>query len=278
MRSITGLTGGNVGTLPDPDHKAGGAYHCGVQDIINLGRYPDGDYSTRLYRDRVGGNACSAEDVGDNWPNGGRAAWLRFNNWLVQAMIVKDQDLVAVRAVNFSPDCTACRRYDSQYPQAGIIASTDSVYMHTHIEWYRNTAGTAARAASMRKIELIAKAAIANNKGMINVALSDFEMDDLYRRVKNAELMMWYGFRGGEVESAEALFSGTGKGTPTTTPVPLKLVEMVKAIHTVVSGEGLPAITQEQINAGIKAAMQDAEVLAGLAKAINDDAAQRMQA
>lgn len=158
--TITGLGGGDVGQLPDASHKAGGGYHCGVQDIINLGKYPTGDYSTRQTRDRVGGNTCMAEDVGDDWPHGGRPAWLRFNNALVAAMIAKDPALVALREVNFSPDGTACRRYDALHPEQGIIASTDTVYMHTHLGWWRNMAGTAALAQSLRRIEQLMQAAV----------------------------------------------------------------------------------------------------------------------
>lgn len=158
--AITGLAGGDVGQLPDASHKSGGGYHCGVQDIINIGKYPDGDYSTRQARDRVGGNTCMAEDVGHNWPHGGRPAWLRFNNALVAAMIARDPALAALREVNFSPDGTACRRYDALHPEQGIIASTDTVYMHTHLGWWRNTAGTPGLAQSLRRIEQLMQAAV----------------------------------------------------------------------------------------------------------------------
>lgn len=157
---ITGLSGDDVGLLPDPSHKASGGYHCGVQDIINIGRYPDRDYSTRQSRDRIGGNVCSAEDIGDDWPKGGRAAWIRFNNLLVAQMIANDPELAALRAINFTPNGTARKRYDTNNRSAGIINSTDTVYMHTHLEWWRNTSGTALRARSLRQIEKIMQAAI----------------------------------------------------------------------------------------------------------------------
>lgn len=171
---VTGLAEGDVGALPNASHKAGGGYHCGVQDIINIGKYPTNDYSTRQVRDRVGGNACAAIDVGDNWPRGGRAAWLRFNNWLVEMMVLGDPALAALRGVNFSPDGTACKRYDQNNRAQGIINSTDTVYMHTHLEWWRNTAGTQARVNSVDRIVLIMQAAVLNNKGMITGMSSEW--------------------------------------------------------------------------------------------------------
>lgn len=156
----TGLAGNDVGALPDESHKKGGGYHCGVQDIINLGKYPTGDYSTRQTRDRVGGNACSAIDVGDNWPKGGRAAWIRWNNMVVAALKAGDPELAALRAINFTPDGTARKRYDTNSRDAGVIDSTDTVTIHTHLEFWRNTSG-AARARAIARLVALMRAAIA---------------------------------------------------------------------------------------------------------------------
>jgi hypothetical protein len=161
---LTGLTitSGALGIKPDQSHKSGGGYHCGVQDIRDLGTYPDGDYSTRQPRDRVGGNVASAEDIGDDWPRGGRAAWLRFNNLLVAQLRSGDPALSTLRAVNFSPDGVSQRRYDTLHPEQGIISSTDSVTIHTHLEFWRNTAGTMARTVTLTRVEQIIAAAITN--------------------------------------------------------------------------------------------------------------------
>lgn len=160
--SRVGLVGAEVGTLPDASHKAGGGYHCGVQDIINIGKYPTADYSTRQTRDRIGGNACCAMDTGLNWGNGGQSAAIRFNNALVQQMIVKDPALAPLRGVNFTPDGNVKRRYDSNNPSQGIISSTDTVLWHTHFEWWRNTADTPARQRCFERMLQIADVAIAN--------------------------------------------------------------------------------------------------------------------
>jgi hypothetical protein len=160
IRAVCGFTDPNeVGMLPNQAHLSSGGYHCGVQNIRDIGRY-DKDYSTRQGRDRIGGNTASAVDIGDNWPHGGRAAWLRFNNTLVAQLRAGDPALSALRGVNFSPDGTARKRYDSNNPGQGVINSTDTVTIHTHLEFWRNTAGTAGRAQTLARVVQLAQAAI----------------------------------------------------------------------------------------------------------------------
>lgn len=154
VRALTGLQGGDVGVAPDERHKSGGGYHCGCADIVALDKYPDGDYSTRQPRDRVGGNVACAVDVGDDWPNGGRAAWLRYNRELVRRLQAGDPRLSALRAVNYTDDGSRRLRYDTLHPDAGVngdgvIPSTDTVTIHTHEEFWRNTEGTAGRRATL---------------------------------------------------------------------------------------------------------------------------------
>jgi hypothetical protein len=181
--ALTGLRGDDWGISPDEDHKRGGGYHCGEKDCQDIGKYhppavanvgsATEDYSVRQMRDRgLGGNAASAEDIGDNWPRGGRAAWLRFNNLLVRQMRAGDPALRALRAVNFSPDGVQRKRYDSLHPEAGIIASTDTVDSHTHLEYWRNTANTPGRQMTFGRVEAIIQAAI------LNVPLDQPEEED----------------------------------------------------------------------------------------------------
>jgi hypothetical protein len=145
-----------VGIAPDEHHVKG--YHVGVSAIRAAGNF-DNDYSTRQVRDRsVGGNEASAMDIGDDWPHGGRSAWIRFNNLLVAALKVADPALVAVRAINFSPDGTAKKRFDTANRSQGVISSTDTVNIHTHVEWWRNTIN--ARQASFARILQLMDAAI----------------------------------------------------------------------------------------------------------------------
>lgn len=186
IRRITGLGAVEVGVAPDPAHLATGGYHVGPADIRAIGRW-DTDYSTRQPRDRIGGNDASAWDIGDDWPKGGRAAWLRFNNLLVQQLQAGDPALAAMRATNFSPDGTARRRYDTNNRGQGVIASTDTVYMHTHGEMWRDQAGTAALDVAFRRIEQIAEAAIANQPlgaDMADITPADTNLWTMARRVE----------------------------------------------------------------------------------------------
>jgi hypothetical protein len=184
MRRITGLGADEMGSAPDERHLAGGGYHVGVEDIQGFGRW-NTDYSTRQQRDRLDGtNDSSAFDVGDDWPNGGRPAWLRFNGLFLRQLQARDPALAAVRAINFSPDGTLCRRYDTFNRAQGVIASTDSVYMHTHGETWRDQAGTAALDRAFRRVEQMADAAIRNvalpPEGGLFMALTDEQQHDLW--------------------------------------------------------------------------------------------------
>src|SRR5689334_21277151 len=94
--SLTGLSGDAVGIVGDGAHQKTGGYHEGHDVLTAIGRYhppatshtgsSTEDYSCRLLRDRRGLTVeASAMDIGYQWPHGGSAAWLRFNNALVAA-------------------------------------------------------------------------------------------------------------------------------------------------------------------------------------------------
>jgi hypothetical protein len=162
---ITGTALSNWGMLPDASHKKGGGYHCGCQDIINIGKWAtagslNADYSVRQERDRVGGNVCMAIDGAPDWGNGGRAAWIRHNNLLQQAMAAKDPELGALRAINYTPDGVVKRRYDTNNRAQGITPSTDTVLWHTHYEFWRNTAGTDLLRRTLNRMAQIMRLAI----------------------------------------------------------------------------------------------------------------------
>lgn len=159
---LTGLQGNDVGIAPDASHLSSGGYHVGCEDIQAISKW-NTDYSTRQARDRLDGtNVSSALDIGDDWPRGGRAAWLRFNNLLVGRLRAADPALAALRATNFSPDGSTRKRYDSFNPSQGVIDSTDSVTIHTHLEFWRDTVGTPARARALARVGQVIDAAIRN--------------------------------------------------------------------------------------------------------------------
>lgn len=169
LAAITGLSDpSTLGIVGDSAHAATGGYHEGRTDLANAGVYSAAasagsssqDYSVRLGRDRSGlTESASAMDVGYQWPHGGNAAWLRFNNLLVAQLHANDPALAAVRACNYSPDGSTRLRTDRQYGWS-VVASSDVVDIHTHIEWYRDTEGN--RQASLDRIAQLAQAAVAN--------------------------------------------------------------------------------------------------------------------
>jgi hypothetical protein len=157
----------DIGIVGDGAHARTGGYHEGHDVLVAIGRYHPGaqyvgssveDYSCRLGRDRAGlTDSASALDIGAQWPRGGRLAWLRFNNSLVRTLQAGDPALAAIRAVNYSPDGTSRHRIDRQYGFNVIEDSTDSVDVHTHIEWYRDTEGN--RQTSLDRLVALVRAA-----------------------------------------------------------------------------------------------------------------------
>jgi hypothetical protein len=166
MANKTGCAVGNIGIGPNEEHLANGGYHCGVQDIKNIGKWgspgsSSADYSVRQARDRIGGNISSALDMDDDWPHGGRSAWIRWNNYVVADLRADPSRIPGLRGLNFSPDGATKKRYDSNNPGQGIISSTDTVLWHTHLEWWRNSEG--GRGAGFSRLLDLADDAIANH-------------------------------------------------------------------------------------------------------------------
>lgn len=149
--SLTNLSGDAVGIVGDSAHIASGGYHEGKTDIVNAGLWYS-DYSVRLIRDRNGcTESASAMDIGYQWPTGGNPAWLKFNNALVTALHANVAPLAAIRAVNYTPDGSTKLRTDRETGWS-VVSSSDTVDIHTHIEWYRDTEGQTTRGDSINWI------------------------------------------------------------------------------------------------------------------------------
>ena len=169
VQHATGLTDpADVGIVGDGAHQRTGGYHEGRDVLVAIGAFHPSalagdtreDYSVRLVRDRAGlTDDASAMDIGAQWPNGGRAAWLRFNNLLVTDLWANRPELGCIRAVNYSPDGTRRLRTDRQHAWV-IESSSDSVDIHTHIEWYRDTVGQ--RQACFTRLGVLIQAAVNN--------------------------------------------------------------------------------------------------------------------
>lgn len=156
LQPITGLSAVDIGIVGDAAHARSGGYHIGRSGLVAAGVWST-DYSVRLTRDRNGATeSASAVDIGAAW-KAGRAAWLRWNNLLVAALHANDPALAAVRAVNYSPDGTAKRRTDREAGWS-VVSSSDTVDIHTHIEFYRDTEGR--RQQALDRIAALAQQAI----------------------------------------------------------------------------------------------------------------------
>lgn len=182
LQSLTGLSAVNIGIVGDAAHARTGGYHIGKSGLVNAGVWSS-DYSVRLTRDRNGATeSASAMDVGSGWRQGS-AAWLRWNNLLVDALRTGGPALSAVRAVNFTLDGHTKLRTDRE-DAFRLVSTTDTVDIHTHIEWYRDTEGTAGRARSLDFIAALADQAITGRapaiEGAFMAGLNDEEQHDLW--------------------------------------------------------------------------------------------------
>lgn len=157
--SITGITDGNsVGIVGDGAHQRTGGYHEGKDVLVANGLWST-DYSVRLTRDRNGcTNSASAIDVGYQWPHGGNAAWVRWNNSLASHLKSNDPKLSAIRAINYWNGSRKIR-IDREYGWSEQ-STTDTVDIHTHIEIYRDTEGS--RQTTLDRVVALMQAAISN--------------------------------------------------------------------------------------------------------------------
>lgn len=172
LQQLTGLSAVDVGIVGDAAHARSGGYHIGRSGLVAAGVWST-DYSVRLTRDRNGATeSASAMDVGAGWKQG-RATWLRWNQLLANALRANEPALAAVRAINYSPDGTTKWRLDRE---AGwrTASTSDTVDIHTHVEWYRDTEGH--RQASLDRIAGLAQQAIT---GQVVLAPTITEGDDM---------------------------------------------------------------------------------------------------
>lgn len=165
-RTGTALT--DNGIAADDSHLSSGGYHCGALDLRRIDAVGKDDYSIRQPRDRAiynhdvaaGNNNASAMDFDDDWPNGGRPAWIRYNNNLRSRLGARDPALVAIRGINYTPDGTTKRRFDCLTGTEG--STTDTVLWHTHMEFWRDTINNEQRRWARARLDNIVEASIRN--------------------------------------------------------------------------------------------------------------------
>lgn len=144
VMSKTGLTAVECGIVGDPAHAATGGYHEGNDDLMAAGVLYT-DYSKAdSPRDRPGSNAASALDVGLFWDQGSQAA-INFSLWVRDKLLANDPRCADMRGMNYTPDGSTKRRVDRLYNNFQVTSSTDSVDIHTHFEFFRDSEGRRSR-------------------------------------------------------------------------------------------------------------------------------------
>jgi hypothetical protein len=145
--SLSGIADPNsVGIVGDHVHTSG--YHLGLDRLKSLG-IEHTDFSVAQFaRDRAAvNNNASALDIGLDWAaaNGGRDAAIRFSNQMVADLRAGTPGVECLRAINYSIDGTLKdgkpKRVD-RHNQFADQGTTDSVNIHTHFEFFRDTEGT----------------------------------------------------------------------------------------------------------------------------------------
>lgn len=225
LATETGLSASDIGIAADDSHLASGGYHCGGLDLRRINAVGRDDYSIRQARDRkvydsdvaAKRNFASAMDLGDDWPRGGRAAWIRFNNLVRLQLGAKDPALAAIRGMNYTPNGSTKRRFDCLTGRES--SSADTVTWHTHIEWWRDTIGD--REESIDRLVQIAIAA------RDDVALTQLTLngDDMLLRSPNGTIYLSAGGKTVSVTGAE----WAGVSPQAFTQVPQSLIDKLLA-------------------------------------------------
>lgn len=176
ISDATGVPRSDIGIIGNKAHiEEGVSYHLG-KDQLKMFKNP---YSARLARDKAGlTNFASAMDIDHAWTKGkGRASWLAFNALIVAALKGGDPALAAVRAVNYSTDGTLANRFRIDRQNGFVQEDTDdTVDIHTHIEWYRDTEGKR-EASTTRIVELCQQAVTGEDRRSFLMALTDTQQN-----------------------------------------------------------------------------------------------------
>lgn len=256
-RAVTGLGAVDVGIVGDGAHQRTGGFHEGRDVLVSIGRYhppassnigsSGEDYSARQARDRNGlTNSSSASDVGSQWPHGGRAAWLRFNNLLYAEMRDHPERLPALRAVNVSLDGRTKLRFDQLHRSDGLIASKDTVDTHTHMEFHRDTEGR--RKATLDRIVQLMRAAV-NGAPAPPVTTEDDDMANTWTQPLTQGTA---GYAGQQRDTALAFTWQSANEANTNTKT---LIELVKALA---ARQGIDATELDAIEDAAKAGAAEA--------------------
>lgn len=241
LKPHTGLSDVALGIVGDEDHDGG--YHHGWDN-----RSSNSDYSwAESSRDSSHrSNAARAIDIG-------MFARLReLSVWLVEQCKANAPDTRDIREVIYSPDGRTVKRWD----RLGRRTSGDSSHLtHTHISWFADAEGRDKTAVFKRFFE----------GGAMATA------EDRYPR--NTDQYLWETIREQDPIKGITL----GDGTQTTLPnLPL---QRAKRIEDKIDALKVPApapVDPAVVAKAVMDAVLHPDVLLAIAKAVNDDAHQRL--
>lgn len=237
-----GVSANGVGIVGDTAHGTEG-YHVGW-DRLKLG-YGTGDYSWgESPRDRVYSNAAMGLDL----PSEGFPRLREFSLWLVAQCLSGAPDTQDIREVIYTPDGKTVKRWD----RLGRRSSGDSSHLwHTHISYFRDSEGRDKTALFKRFFE-----------GENTLAF----LDD-----SGAAVMAWR--MDAEQSGSEKVRGGPNKGEG------MWIVQALKRLEAAVTNPAPTPVTVN-VDAGqvASALAGNAEFVAAIVKAVNDDQSRRMAA
>lgn len=244
LRDMTGQPWASLGIVGDPAHGRSG-YHIGGLSVLA------GDYSVaESSRDRSASEAASAFDLGGDF-----ARFREITLGIVHACQRADTRTKDIREVIYTPDGSTVRRWD----RLGIRTSGDSSHLtHTHISFHRDSEGRRDDTDNFLGllVELFEGADVLDND----------EREALFA-VRNA--VRWIDGRVASLADGTADYSDPGgKAHPNALVRAVARIDSRPAGALVLTPEDRAAIVADVL-AGLPTVQQ-------IAKAVNDDQAQRL--
>jgi len=252
-----------VGIVADENHIGG--YHCGSDRVRRDANGTITDYSViESMRDRTGLSIYAAGiDVGwfQHVINGKTHNMHTFNAWLVGECQRGAADTRDIREVIYTLDGVTVKRWD----RLGRRTTGDKSHLgHTHMSEFRDARGRNMPRLFRRYLDAI--------------GLGDMNQDDkLEPEYNTGSTTRTVGNVLADVENLRNwIVSLPGTSTLGTPPPGSVGAILLEAANKVVGAQPPALIDPLVVYDAIKVALSDATVLAGLAKAINDDHARRM--
>lgn len=248
-----GIPGNAIGIVGDQSHQATGGYHVGNDVLARIGKL-NTDYSKRQTdKDRPGSNAAMALDIGGL---SGQQLY-ELTRWIIAQCRAGTADTRNIREVigRRSP-AGGVTRYDA----LGILPDSGSAdhATHTHISYYRDSEGGDKTSLFRRYYEPT------STPPETDMDFNESQKLDAVFNVYNTVTLDTDG-------------TVNGAGTLATFPVPLTGLLKSVAADVAAIKAGQASVPVQVDAAAVAAALaSDAQFLAAVAKAVNDDAHSRL--